>query len=186
MKRALIFVLLLAGCKEELAQTVDPVALTPEAVGHYCQMNLLEHEGPKAQVHLEGLPGAPLFFSQVRDAVAYARLPEQSHPILAIWVNDMGAPGATWAEPGAENWIDAASAHYVVGAAGIEGGMGAPELVPFAREEDAAAFVREKGGRVLELAAIPDAMVIAPVPGDDTDDSEYLDRLKALSEKAGG
>lgn len=185
MKRAAILLLLLAACKEDVAQAIDPVALTAEAVGHYCQMDLLEHEGPKAQVHLKGLPEAPLFFSQVRDAVAYARLPEQSHPILAIWVNDMGAPGATWAEPGAENWIDAASAHYVVGAS-VEGGMGAPELVPFARQEDAMAFAREKGGSVMDLAAIPDSMVIAPVSGDDTDDSEFLDRLKALSENAGG
>ena len=79
MKRALILslslsLLALAACKEEVVQTTDPVGLTAESIGHFCQMNLLEHPGPKAQVHLEGLPGAPLFFSQVRDAVAYARL----------------------------------------------------------------------------------------------------------------
>ena len=108
MKRALALILLLAACREEVAQITDPVALTPETVGHVCQMNLLEHEGPKGQVHLEGLPGAPLFFSQVRDVVAYLRLPEQTHRILAVWVNDMGAPGATWESPGATNWIASA------------------------------------------------------------------------------
>ncbi|WP_409998019.1 nitrous oxide reductase accessory protein NosL, partial [Escherichia coli] len=25
--------------------------MTEEALGHYCQMNLTEHPGPKAQVH---------------------------------------------------------------------------------------------------------------------------------------
>lgn len=186
MRHALLLLMVLGACKQEMVQGVDPVAMTPDAIGHFCQMNLLEHEGPKAQIHLEGLPGAPLFFSQVRDAVAYARLPEQSHPILAIWVSDMGAPGATWADPGPQNWIDAVTAHYVVGA-DLQGGMGAPELIPFARKADAEAFARARGGRVTSLEAIPDAMVIAPVAGDEeTDDSDFRNRLKALSEKAKG
>jgi copper chaperone NosL len=190
MKRVLILtvLLLLSACKEEAAQNFDPIALTPEAVGHFCQMNLLEHEGPKAQVHLQGLPGAPLFFSQVRDAVAYARLPEQSHPILAIWVNDMGAEGATWAAPGAMNWIDAATAHYVVGSKQA-GGMGAPELVPFANLDAAAGFAALHGGAVMGLADIPDSAVIAPVvlqTEDAEDDADFARRLRALSQPAGG
>ena len=185
MKRALLFALLLAACQEDLAQPTDPVALTPESVGHFCQMNLLEHEGPKAQVHLDGLPGAPLFFSQVRDAVTYLRLPEQSHPILAVWVSDMGAPTATWADPGTENWIDATTAHYVVGA-DVEGGMGAPELVPFANLAAAQAFTEDHGGSIMDLAAIPDAAVIAPDTSAPGDDDDYARRLRALAEKAGG
>ena len=185
MKRALLFALLLAACQEELAQSTDPVALTPESVGHFCQMNLLEHEGPKAQIHLEGLPGAPLFFSQVRDAVTYIRLPEQSHPILAVWVSDMGAAGATWADPGAENWIDATTAHYVVGA-DVEGGMGAPELVPFADLAAAQAFTADHGGSIMGLAAIPDAAAIAPETSAPGDEDDYARRLRALAEKAGG
>lgn len=192
MRRALILIalllLLLTACKEETAQVTDPVALTADAVGHFCQMNLLEHEGPKAQVHLQGLPGAPLFFSQVRDAVAYARLPEQTHVILAIWVNDMGAEGVTWAAPGAANWIDAASAHYVVGSTQA-GGMGAPELVPFASLDAAAGFAARHGGAVMGLTAIPDSAVIAPVvlqTEDAEDDADYARRLRALSKPAGG
>jgi copper chaperone NosL len=187
MKRAfLIFALLLSACKEE-AQDVSPVALTEESVGHYCQMQLLEHDGPKAQVHMKGYPGKPLYFSQVRDAVAYSRLPEQDGVILALWVNDMGAPGATWAQPGAENWIDATTAHYVVGST-VKGGMGAPELVPFADLDKAADFAARNGGAVMALATIPDTAVIAPValPGDATTDADYSNRLKALSDKIGG
>jgi len=187
MKRALIIcAVLLSACKEE-AQNVSPVALTEESVGHYCQMNLLEHDGPKAQVHMNGNPGKPLYFSQVRDAIAYSRLPEQDGVILAIWVNDMGAPGATWAEPGAANWIDATTAHYVVGSS-VEGGMGAPELVPFADLEKAAGFAAKHGGTAMSLAAIPDTAVISPValPGDGTTDADYSNRLKALSDKIGG
>ena len=189
MKRALILALvLLAGCKEE-AQDLSAVPLTEEAVGHYCQMDLLEHPGPKAQVHLEGFAGMPLFFSQVRDAVAYSRLPEQDGVILAIYVNDMGAPGATWDEPGVTNWMALEDAHFVVGST-MEGGMGAPELVPFADPDAAAAFASEKGGTVMTLAAIPDAEVIAPVvlEGDigANDDADYHNRLKALSDRIGG
>ncbi len=183
MKRVLLLVLALAACKEE-TQDLSPIALTPEATGHYCQMNLLEHPGPKAQVHLEGLPGMPLFFSQVRDAVAYARLPEQDGVILATYVSDMGAPGATWEEPGPTNWIAAESATYVMGSS-AEGGMGAPELVPFADPAAAAAFAAEKGGKVVQLAQVPDSEVIAPVvlEGDigAEDDADYDDRLKGLS-----
>ena len=187
MKRALLIcALLLTACKDE-AQDISAVPLTDESVGHYCQMQLLEHDGPKAQVHMKGYPGKPLYFSQVRDAVAYSRLPEQEGVILAIWVNDMGAPGATWTQPGAANWIDAKTAHYVVGST-VEGGMGAPELVPFADLDKAAAFAAENGGAVMSLAAIPDRAVIAPValPGDGTSDADYSNRLKALSDKIGG
>lgn len=181
MKRALIFALLLTACQEDVAQNTTPLPLTPETVGHFCQMNLLEHDGPKGQVHLEGLPGAPLFFSQVSDTIAYLRLPEQSHKVLAVWVSDMGAAGATWSAPGAANWTDARSAHFVVGAA-VEGGMGAPEIVPFADPAAAAAFVARHGGTVMGLDQIPDSAVIAPVPDAAAGDENYSSRLRALSD----
>jgi len=183
MRRALflVAVLALAGCKEEVPQDVSPVALDERAVGHYCQMELLEHDGPKAQVHLGGLPGAPLFFSQTRDAVAYSRMPEQSHEILAIWVNDMGASGATWTDPGAENWIEASAAHYVVGARVI-GGMGAPEIVPFSDASAAKGFAEANGGMVMGLDDIPDDAVLTPVDLDgDEPDGDFETRLRALS-----
>ncbi|MDZ4089474.1 MAG: nitrous oxide reductase accessory protein NosL [Tabrizicola sp.] len=185
MKRALLFVLLLAACQEEAAQNLDPLPLTPETVGHFCQMNLLEHEGPKGQVHLEGLPAMPLFFSQVSDLVVYLRLPEQSGTVLAIYVSDMGAEGATWAEPGIANWIDARTAHYVVGAA-ITGGMGAPEVVPFADPAEAQAFAAARGGMVMALDEIPDSAVTAPISAAAGGADDYARRLKALSDKPEG
>ena len=185
MKRALLFALALAACQEDAAQNTDPLPLTPETIGYFCQMNLLEHEGPKGQVHLEGLPGTPRFFSQVSDTVAYLRMQEQSHPILAIYVSDMGAPGATWADPGEMNWIDATSAHFVVGAA-VEGGMGAPELVPFADPTAAQAYADEHGGSVMGIDAITDSAVIAPATETAKGDGDYVRRLKALTETPEG
>ena len=96
MKRTLLFAFALAACQEEAAQNTDPLPHTPETLGHICQMNLLEHDGAEEQVHLDGLPGAPLFFSQVSDLVTYLRLPEQSNTVLAIYVSDMGADDAAW------------------------------------------------------------------------------------------
>lgn len=185
MKRALLFALALAACQEELAQNTDPLPLTADTVGHFCQMNLLEHEGPKAQVHLEGLPGMPFYFSQVSDLVVYLRLPEQSHKVLAIYVSDIGAEGATWADPGPANWIDATSAHYVVGSDAL-GGMGAPEVVPFADLARAETFVNEHGGTVMALDSIPDSAVAAPVSSTAEGEDDYARRLKALSDKPEG
>lgn len=180
MTRALLFALALAACQDERAQNTDPLPLTPETLGHFCQMNLLEHEGPKGQVHLDGLPGAPLYFSQVSDLVTFLRLPEQDSTVLAIYVSDMGAKGATWAEPGAANWIDATTAHYVVGA-DVAGGMGAPEVVPFADLARAQDFAAEKGGTVMALDAIPDSVIAAPVPDASGGEDDYSRRLKALA-----
>lgn len=185
----MLVLLALAACREDSASAPPaPVTMTAEAVGHYCQMNLLEHPGPKAQVHLDGLPW-PLFFSQVRDAVAYQRMPEQSHMISMIYVSDMGAEGADWDDPGADNWIAAESALYVVGAA-VEGGMGAPELVPFSTRDSAEAFAHRHGGTVLALSEIPDTDVLAPVTFDDDigaeDDADFNERLRALSRELEG
>ncbi len=181
----LLLTLCLAGCKQEAAQDITPVEMTAETLGHFCQMNLLEHSGPKAQVHLKGMPGMPLYFSQVRDAIAYQRLPEQSSPILAIYVNDMGAPGASWDVPGTGNWIPAESAWYVLGS-GREGGMGTPETVPFSSEDAAQAFARAEGGKVMRLTQIPDTAVLAPVDMEEStsstqgDDAEFDARLRAI------
>ncbi len=163
--------LALAACSPKGADgPPQPVAMTEETLGHYCQMNLTEHPGPKAQVHLAGL-AEPLFFSQVRDAIAYQRMPEQSHAIRAIYVSDMGA-APSWEEPGTENWIIAESAVYVVDA-DIVGGMGAPELVPFSTPDQALAFMADHGGSRMTLETIPDAMVLAPVEFEMDDNGDF-------------
>lgn len=172
---ALTCLLLLAACQEE--PPPGPVVLTEDAVGHFCQMNMIEHPGPKAQVHLDGLPGAPLFFSQVRDAVLFQRMPERDNRIVAIYVNDMGA-AASWEDPGVANWIDAHKAVYVTGSRRM-GAMEAPEFVPFGSADQARAFADEFGGKVMTLDEIPDELVM-PVAGPDSD-ADYAGRLSALA-----
>lgn len=150
----------LAGCKEESELPPPPVAMTDDALGAFCQMSMAEHPGPKAQVHLQGQE-APLFFSQVRDAIAYERMPEQDGVVVAVYVSDMGA-APSWEEPGENNWITAQSAYYVIGAS-IAGGMGAPEVVPFLDPVAAADFAGLYGGEVARLDEIGDEQVLAPV-----------------------
>ncbi|MNT87493.1 NosL [compost metagenome] len=100
----------------------------------------------------------------------------------------MGTAGATWDRPGDGNWIAAGKAFYVVGSA-RQGGMGAPEAVPFSSRERAEAFALAEGGRVLVLADVTDDMVLAPVEAHadhGPDDEDYRDRLRTLSHPAGG
>ncbi len=159
--------LLLMACKEDQAasQIPDPVELTQEAAGHYCQMAILEHQGPKAQVHLEGM-FAPLWFSQVRDGIAYLKSPEQSAEIRVLYVNDMGR-ATSWTKIGKGNWIIASDAYFVIGSDAI-GGMGAPEVVPFGNQADADGFAAEHGGEIMRLDQIPVEVVLAPVEFDST------------------
>lgn len=186
-KLALIALLALAACREETAEIPPPVEMTASAVGHYCQMDLLEHPGPKAQIHLKDV-SAPIFFAQVRDALAFQRMPEQSNIIAAIYVSDMDR-AASWADPGATNWVAADAAWFVMGSQQA-GGMGADEMVPFGSEAGAQAFAAKNGGKVLRMGDIPDSAVLAPANGsapaatadDATDaDADYLERLKAAT-----
>ncbi|OUS05112.1 copper resistance protein CopZ [Rhodobacterales bacterium 52_120_T64] len=168
MKLALAAILplvFLMGCKDDVADIAapDPLILTAEAAGHYCQMEILEHQGPKAQVHIEGFL-APLWFSQVRDGIAYLKSQEQSAEIVVIYVNDMGE-AASWQAPGAENWMDVNDAYFVVNS-DVTGGMGAPELAPFSDLEKAQTFMAAHGGEIMRLAEIPAELVLAPVEFD--------------------
>ena len=161
MKPALIIAaVFLAGCKEDLVQAPDPVSLTSDALSHYCQMSVAEHDGPKGQVHLEGF-AQPLFFGQVRDLLAYLKMPERDAAIVAVYVSDTDA-AQSWADMGADNWIRAETAYFVVGA-GVAGGMGAPEVVPFSVADAASAFAERYGGKVMTLDTIPDNVVLGPV-----------------------
>lgn len=151
---------LLAACQNETAKAPDPVTMTAAAVGHYCQMQIDQHPGPKAQIHLAGLPD-PIFFAQVRDALAYVKGQERDGDILAIYVSDMGS-APSWEEPGRDNWINAETGDFVVGA-DVVGGMGAPEIVPFSDAKAAKAFAARKGGEVMTLQDMPAEAVLAPV-----------------------
>lgn len=145
----------LAACDDQeggRAEAPGPVRMTEDAVSHFCRMGVLEHPGPKAQIHVAGM-AQPLFFSQVRDAVAFLKGPERMGEVRAVYVSDMGRAPA-WESPGPDNWVAGEAAHFVVGS-DRRGGMGAPEIVPFGEAVAAEAFAAQHGGRVMTLEAIP-------------------------------
>lgn len=149
----------ITGCTAE-GEVVPPApfALNEAAMGRYCGMNLLEHPGPKGQVILSHLPDEPIWFSSVRDTVAFTLLPEEPKNIAAIYVSDMAA-ASSWEQPGTENWTDAKSAYYVLGSS-VLGSMGAAEAVPFSTAAAAAEFATANGGEVVGFAEIPAAYIL--------------------------
>ncbi len=153
---------LLGACDDPApTEAVTPVMLTREHRGHYCRMIVLDHKGPKGQIHLKNR--GPVFFSSVRDTIAFTMLPEESRQIAAIFVNDMTA--TDWNRPGPETWIPARRAYFVIGSS-KRGGMGAPEAVPFKGEAAALAFVSRFGGRVVAFGAIPRQYILGESPHD--------------------
>lgn len=160
-----LLALLAAGCDDNdktAAEAPPPMALTREAIGHFCGMALVEHPGPKGQILLRGAQ-RPVWFTSVRDTVAFTYLDEESKAISAIYVSDMGkAPD--WDRPGPDNWVEGRRAWFVLGS-DRRGGMGAEEAVPFSDHTVAERFAAEHGGRVLRMSDLPRDWVLGDVGG---------------------
>lgn len=147
----------LAACEDKKQPRPDPFTLTEEATGKYCGMNMLEHAGPKGQIILKGYDD-PIWFSSVRDAIAFTMLPDEPKDFLAVYVSDM-AKTDNWDNPGADNWVEARDAFYVIGSR-KRGGMGADEAVPFSAKEAAETFSIRNGGKVVTFTEIPQSYVL--------------------------
>jgi copper chaperone NosL len=169
---ALLACVVLAGCGEKQAARLPPPrSMTAEAIGHYCGMNLFEHPGPKGQIFAASLI-EPVWFSSARDAIAFTMLPDEPKDIVAIYVSDM-ARAASWDKPGADNWVEARKALFVIGSR-TKGGMGGDEAVPFSDRDAAEQFRAQNGGRIVGFADVPrdyvlssDAETTAAAPRDD-------------------
>jgi len=151
-----------AACDEEQAPVPAAFGLPSDAVGYYCGMLVAEHSGPKGQIILASRQ-EPIWFSSVRDTIAFTVLPEEAKDISAIYVTDLSR--TAWDSPAPDVWVDARHAWYVIGS-GRAGGMGAPEAAPFSDRADAAAFALEYGGRIVKIQDIPDAFVLGGMDGD--------------------
>ncbi|MEX2628854.1 MAG: nitrous oxide reductase accessory protein NosL [Tistlia sp.] len=154
----------LAACDDDRQAAVAPPPQEPgpEAIGHYCGMTVADHPGPKGQVFLEGA-SEPLWFSSVRDVLAFTLLPEESKAVAAIYVNDMGLV-EDWERPEPETWVAAQDAVYVVGS-DLRGGMGAQETVPFSDRAAAERFRDRHGGEIFAFGAVPEDYVLGPGEG---------------------
>lgn len=153
-KRAVVLamVLGLSACGKTETAAVEPISL---AQGVSCSLDgmlLLDYPGPKAQIHYDH--GDPDFFCDTVEMFSIYLRPEQQKRIRAAYTHDMGK--ASWEAP-REEWIDATKAFYVIDSNKL-GGMG-PTLASFARQEDAQAFAKANGGKVLRFDEVTIDMV---------------------------
>lgn len=153
----LLLALFIGGCgpEEEKPQARD---FDRDTMGYYCSMALVEHVGPKGQIHVAGEPG-PLWFSSVRDAFAFYQLEGATRRIRAFYVNDMSQDD--WQKPGP--WIDGEQARYVVGSR-RQSSMGEAEIIPFADPVAAQNFAHRQGGRVVVFGEVRVAEVLKGSP----------------------
>ncbi len=150
---------LLASCGQKQAlQTALPQLPTRDDIGYFCGMIVEEHEGPKSQIILAG-EEKPLWFTSVRDGIAYTLLPEETGDVLALFVTAVDAANWDHPEQQPQAWISADQAWYVIGS-NKRGGMGAAEAIPFSEESKAKRFAAEYGGRRVTLAEIPDDYIL--------------------------
>lgn len=160
---ALLLLLAFAACGEDQqAGKPAPQNLDREAVGYYCNMIVADHQGPKAQIFLKDQKD-PIWFSSVRDGLAFTMLPEEPKNRSAFYVNDMGK--ADWFAPGDDTWIEAETAFFVIQSA-MRGGMGALEAVPFSDKSAAESFANQHGGNVVTFADIPKDFILTPDSGE--------------------
>ncbi|MDC8759169.1 nitrous oxide reductase accessory protein NosL [Janthinobacterium fluminis] len=142
----LLLLALLAACNQtgQRAQAEEPGANTACVLDG---MLLKDFAGPKAQIHYA--EGKPDFFCDLMELFTALRAPEQQRPASAVYVQDMGK--TDWAHPSG-HWIDAKSAVYVAGSAKL-GSMG-PTFGSFSSMQDAEAFVKKEGGKILRFEQV--------------------------------
>ena len=136
---------LLAGCSEEAAVSVAPVAFDAHDRCHMCGMVIAHYEGPKAEVFIKGAEGEAVKFCSGRDAFTFALQPENARRLLGFFIHNMGE--TDWESPSDAALIDATKAVYVYGH-DIEGVMGS-EPAAFSSEEKARAFMAKHGGKLV-------------------------------------
>ena len=160
-----VVTLLVACADDQVTEAPAPAEPTQNSTGHYCNMTVVEHSGPKGHIFLNGQEN-PIWFTSVRDAIAFTMLPEESKDIAAVYVNDM-ARATNWDHPEADTWVEARQAIFVIGSSRV-GGMGAPEAVPFSDHMMAASFASKYGGHAVAFVDIPHQFILSDPNDDDT------------------
>ena len=78
---------LLLSCSETVSVAIPSAQeLTRDAIGYYCQMTVVEHKGRKGQIML-GDQDEPLWFTSVRDTIAFTVLPGEPKNIAGAWAS---------------------------------------------------------------------------------------------------
>lgn len=164
-REVLLGLVLLGACRrgDANAEAPRPREVTDASVAQFCGMTLTEHAGPKGQIFIQGLRD-PYWFATVRDAFAFAILPEMPKAISAIYVSDM-ARAKNWDQPESGMWVEARQASYVIGSR-RRSGMATDEAIPFSDVNAARRFADANGGRVVNFDDMPRDYILAATPGD--------------------
>lgn len=141
-----IAALALAGCGQSGTPAV-PVEIGQDTACSLDGMVLSDFAGPKAQIVYDG--GEREFFCDTREMFSILLRPEQKRRVVAVYTQDMAKAG--WDRPQG-HWIDARTAFYVL-CSQRRGSMG-PTLAAFATEQDARAFAKDYGGKVLPFSQV--------------------------------
>lgn len=153
LKRAALLaaMAMLAACSQVAlnATAQEPGADTACALDG---MVLKDFPGPKAQVQYA--EGKADYYCDLMELFAAVLAPEHKRRIAGVFVQDMGK--TAWANPQG-HWIAAKSALYVVGSK-KHGSMG-PTFGSFSSQQDAAAFVKQEGGRIVPYDQVSVAML---------------------------
>ena len=148
----LAFGLAACGDKQEVQQSLDPVAFHESDECHVCGMIIADFPGPKGQaVDKAGVKK----FCSTAEMLGWYLQPENKLLDAKLYVHDMGK--SEWAHPSDEHLIDARTAWYVAGTP-LKGAMGV-SLASFADEQQAQQLAAEHGGRVLRFEEIDHAVL---------------------------
>lgn len=141
----------LAAC-DKVVQQATPQEPGSDTACALDGMVLKDYPGPKAQIQYK--EGAPEFFCDLMELFGSLLAPEQKRAVAAVFVQDMGK--TSWEHPEG-NWIDAKTAIYVTGSK-KPGSMG-PTFGSFSNMQDAEAFVKKEGGRIVRFGEVTLDMV---------------------------
>jgi copper chaperone NosL len=151
LKLGLAAMTLLAACSQAVltVQAQEPAADTACALDG---MVLKDFPGSKAQIQY--VEGKPDYYCDLMELFAVMLTPESKRQVAGVFVQDIGK--TDWAKPEG-HWIPAKEALYVVGSK-KQGSMG-PTFGAFSNAQDAAAFAKKEGGKVLPFNQITAAML---------------------------
>lgn len=155
----LAFSMFLSACSGSAEESVPPPPkeITLDSVGHFCGMDLIEHDGPKGQIFIKGSE-RPLWFSTIRQVMAYTILPDSPKGLSAIYVTDMSKT-QNLRQPEAGSWMKATEAYYVTESRS-QGGMGGEDPLPFSDKTHALAFIQEHGGRIQRFGEMSEDYIL--------------------------
>lgn len=117
---------------------------------HLCGMLITRFDGPKGELFRKEQGDKVFKFCSTRDMFGYYLDPENKRNVAQMLVHDMSK--MPWGTINDEHFIDAETAWYVSGSEKT-GAMG-KTLASFSLQEDANAFAKEFGGKVIAFDAI--------------------------------